>query len=594
MFKVQADVAGQVARALDLALGRASSRRWRSGPPRNAPAYDAYLKGEATSRSLSGNDSDSAPGDRLLRAGRGARLGIRPGVGRAVSSLRTRFTSRRPEPALVRPSSRRPGPTWRPTRPGDTSHSATITGVSRWTASARGAGEAGLRVSPTTWTSWCPRRWRSSAWDDGRPPRASRGPNRSIRDRNAAWRRSRTSCASGAIRRRSPRATRGLAGRPDRPRSGRDDARWYSWRRETSALRERLSGRAGRGYPPATWRPSWGTRTSSTGCSELQGAPDPPRPLPSKRPLRLGDRQDQTHVLGDRNRRAHLRRLRGRALAERLRVAPDDAQGYVFYGLALTYLGRKAEAVAAGERGWPWCRPRRMRTPAPTSAPARADLYESRRARQGDRHPRAAAPDPVLPLAGWLRIDPSSLRSGSTRAFKSWSEPAREARSPSPAPDRPRRPIHHRARAGTRRHGDRLSCARPRGNARRPQAAQPRPRLHRRRRPLPPGDQGGYPVAASQHPERARLRRRRRAVPGRHGGFSLVHHALRRRPERVGTAGEGRAPPRRRSHPDRPCCRGGAGLRQRAGRGAPGHQARQHHAGGRPGSWWRTSAWRGR
>jgi tetratricopeptide (TPR) repeat protein len=35
----------------------------------------------------------------------------------------------------------------------------------------------------------------------------------------------------------------------------------------------------------------------------------------------------------------------------RLAGAPDDAQSYVFRGLALAYLGRKAEAIAAGERG---------------------------------------------------------------------------------------------------------------------------------------------------------------------------------------------------------------------------------------------------
>jgi serine/threonine-protein kinase len=35
----------------------------------------------------------------------------------------------------------------------------------------------------------------------------------------------------------------------------------------------------------------------------------------------------------------------------RLKGAPDDAQSHIFRGLALAYLGRKAEAIAAGERG---------------------------------------------------------------------------------------------------------------------------------------------------------------------------------------------------------------------------------------------------
>ena len=39
------------------------------------------------------------------------------------------------------------------------------------------------------------------------------------------------------------------------------------------------------------------------------------------------------------------------AFEEQLRATPDDAQRHVFRGLALAYLGRKAEAIAEGERG---------------------------------------------------------------------------------------------------------------------------------------------------------------------------------------------------------------------------------------------------
>jgi tetratricopeptide (TPR) repeat protein len=39
------------------------------------------------------------------------------------------------------------------------------------------------------------------------------------------------------------------------------------------------------------------------------------------------------------------------ALAEQLRATPDDGQRHVIRGLALAYLGRKAEAIAEGERG---------------------------------------------------------------------------------------------------------------------------------------------------------------------------------------------------------------------------------------------------
>ena len=39
------------------------------------------------------------------------------------------------------------------------------------------------------------------------------------------------------------------------------------------------------------------------------------------------------------------------AFAEQLRATPDDGQRHVIRGLALAYLGRKAEAIAEGERG---------------------------------------------------------------------------------------------------------------------------------------------------------------------------------------------------------------------------------------------------
>jgi eukaryotic-like serine/threonine-protein kinase len=52
VFKVQAEVAGQVARALDVALGTPQRQALAEQPTANAAAYDAYLKGEAASQNL--------------------------------------------------------------------------------------------------------------------------------------------------------------------------------------------------------------------------------------------------------------------------------------------------------------------------------------------------------------------------------------------------------------------------------------------------------------------------------------------------------------------------------------------------------------
>ena len=56
VFKVQADVVGQVARALDVALGAPEQQALEERPTANAAAYDAYLKGEAASQNLGTGD----------------------------------------------------------------------------------------------------------------------------------------------------------------------------------------------------------------------------------------------------------------------------------------------------------------------------------------------------------------------------------------------------------------------------------------------------------------------------------------------------------------------------------------------------------
>ena len=53
VFQVQADVAGQVAQALDVALGSGAKETLAERPTANLAAYDAYLKGEEISRHVS-------------------------------------------------------------------------------------------------------------------------------------------------------------------------------------------------------------------------------------------------------------------------------------------------------------------------------------------------------------------------------------------------------------------------------------------------------------------------------------------------------------------------------------------------------------
>ncbi|MGH7499968.1 MAG: protein kinase domain-containing protein [Gemmatimonadales bacterium] len=59
VFQVQADVAGRVAQALDVALGTGDKATLAERPTQNLAAYDAYLKGEETSRNLSITDPNT-------------------------------------------------------------------------------------------------------------------------------------------------------------------------------------------------------------------------------------------------------------------------------------------------------------------------------------------------------------------------------------------------------------------------------------------------------------------------------------------------------------------------------------------------------
>jgi tetratricopeptide (TPR) repeat protein len=95
------------------------------------------------------------------------------------------------------------------------------------------------------------------------------------------------------------------------------------------------------------------------------------------------------------------------AFEERIRGAPDDAQSHVILGLALAYLGRKAEAVAEGEK-------------AVGLQPIAADAYTGPYIQHqlvriyllvGEPEKALDRLEPLLKVPyylspGWLRIDP--------------------------------------------------------------------------------------------------------------------------------------------------------------------------------------------
>src|SRR6185295_15710759 len=56
VFQVQADIAGRVAEALNVALGAPQKKTLAEKPTENLAAYEAYLKGEEAAQGLASND----------------------------------------------------------------------------------------------------------------------------------------------------------------------------------------------------------------------------------------------------------------------------------------------------------------------------------------------------------------------------------------------------------------------------------------------------------------------------------------------------------------------------------------------------------
>jgi tetratricopeptide (TPR) repeat protein len=96
------------------------------------------------------------------------------------------------------------------------------------------------------------------------------------------------------------------------------------------------------------------------------------------------------------------------AIAEQLRATPEDGQRHVIRGLALAYLGRKAEAIAEGERGVALL---------PVSRDAYSGTYNQHQLVRiyllvGEPEKALDRLEPLLKIPyylspGWLKIDPT-------------------------------------------------------------------------------------------------------------------------------------------------------------------------------------------
>jgi eukaryotic-like serine/threonine-protein kinase len=359
VFQVQADVAGQVAQALDLALGSAQRAALAEQPTANAAAYDAYLKGEAASQAL-------GTGDPLrLRTAIGfyeQAVALDSGFAQAWAELSrahslvyangspTPESDRRAREGAERASRLAPNQPAGHLALGD--YFASIPSDQD---RARQAYEAGLRLAPDNADllgASALVEVSTGKWDEALThfKRAQALDPRSV----AIARR----LAYSLLRmRRYPEALaasdRALALAPDNVQVLENKAMVFLGQGDLEGARRVIRENPAR-IDPTVLAAYFGNYYDLYWVLE----PDLRNLLLRLTPSAFDDRAAWAIVLaqtyrlqGDRARtRAYADSAR-LAFEARLRDAPADPQSHVFRGLALAYLGRKAEAIEEGEKG---------------------------------------------------------------------------------------------------------------------------------------------------------------------------------------------------------------------------------------------------
>jgi TolB-like protein/tRNA A-37 threonylcarbamoyl transferase component Bud32/Tfp pilus assembly protein PilF len=417
VFQVQADIAGRVAEALGVALGDSTRRELAERPTTNLAAYDAFLKGEAASQDFLAPDPralSSAIEDyeqavaldsgfvaawvELARARTNQYANYTPMAALETGALQAAERARalapnRPEPylalgeyySLVRLDNERSLEAFR----------------------------AGLRLAPdnvSLLTTTGRTDWRLGRWDDAvaRFARASTLDPRSATN----WRRyalmllwmRRYDQASASLE-------RGLALVP----TSLDMLEVRAAIR--LALGDTTGARAITRRPPAgvdaTELAVWFARTTDLYWVLDDEAQRRVLALPPS--AFAGDRLQWTTI------RAQMYYARGNPhesrtwadsglieLDKRLREAPEDAQGHVFRGLMLAYLGRKREATVEGEHALALAPISRDAFIGPYIQHQLVRIYIvlDERDKALDRlEPLLKIPYPLSP--GWLRVDPN-------------------------------------------------------------------------------------------------------------------------------------------------------------------------------------------
>ncbi len=417
VFQVQADIAGRVASALNVALGDSVREELAAKPTANLAAYDAFLKGEAASQAMSASD---VPSLRRAIASYEQAVNLDPSFVPAWAQLaRARsllYTNSTPLPALAEQArnaaerAQQLGPARPEGQLALGSYYAFVSGDSR---RALQAFEAGLKLAPANvdllgsaalaeqslgrWESAREHFIRAGTLD----PRSAVTVRRTgftllwLRryDEARSWMDRALALAPANLAVIENRAMLDLA-QGDLP-GAREIVRSALTTTDSASLL-------------VVFGNFWDLYWVLDDAQQQQLLTLSPSAFDNDRATWGIVRAETEYVRGNLGKARIYADSARQAFVEQLQATPDNAQRHMFLGLALAYLGRKAEAIAEGKRGLAL---------SPPSQEAFGGTYNQHQLVRiyllvGEPEKALDLLEPLLKMPyylspGWLRIDPT-------------------------------------------------------------------------------------------------------------------------------------------------------------------------------------------
>ena len=359
VFQVQADMAGQVARALDVALGSPQKAALEERPTTNAAAYDAYLKGEAQSLNL---DTPDAVRLRASLPYYEQAVALDSGFAQAWTQLSRAHSLIYVNGSPSQESAQRALEAAERARRIAPNHFQGYLAMGDYYSSippdyprALQEYESGLRVAPSNaelLSAAALAELSSGRWEEALQhlARAAMLDPRSV---SVARRLAYTQLRLRHLPEAVAAADRAIALSPGNVTPLEIKVMAYLAQGDLDRAREAVVSATAR-YDPTEMASNFGNYYDLYWIlpPELQEL------LVRLTPSAFDDRAAWAIVRvqtldfrGDKARARIYADSARLAFEERIRNTPDDAQSHVFLGMALGYLGRKAEAIAQGEKG---------------------------------------------------------------------------------------------------------------------------------------------------------------------------------------------------------------------------------------------------